>query len=388
MKRQRFAPIIGVSLLCLSTWATAHGSHFRGAALVPSVNSSGIMTVTATTFWRKGAADILGISVGGLGGFSPTSTSLDTSDARYDVRTSTFSVTLPSAGTYGVSMTSCCRIASGGRANWSESTWTMNSTLVWDGSSANTPIAFNFASVQSQVSRLGAYSDNLDATSPSGHTLSYNQVLNQSINFQPTPSFLVDPTTGLMTIPSGETPLITDNTTLGGANVGGDAAFSGNILSSDGSSVEFDWMFDGVDSAINNAPDVGDGSDFGVVGTIFNFLFPITDPEGETLGMGLSFDPGLFGILGPVPAIAPIFDHLTGLLTWDSTGSALGTYIFQVRGRDSGNLTDVGSYTVDLVNVSAPGVVPEPASIIVHGGIALCGLGGALVARRKRRKAE
>jgi hypothetical protein len=360
----------------------APASHFRGAAMVPQISSTGLLTVTSTSFWRPGAFDSLAPQVSGFGFMTQQSLIRDQSDPRFDLVTQVHTMQLPAgARNIDIVSTSCCRVATGGVGNWLESDFTMNSRIVWDGSTANNPIAFNFGSVQSQVSRLGAYSDNLDATSPTGLTLSYNQNLNQNITFQPTPSFLVNTSTGLMTIPAGETPLIVDHAQA--QNTGADAAFSGNILSSDGSFVEFDWMFDGVNAAINNAPDVNDGSNSGVVGTLFNFLFTITDPEGETLGSGLSFDATLFGILGPVPAIAPVFNALTGQFSWDSTGSALGQYIFQVRGRDSGNLTDVGSFTVDLLQVGPPGAVPEPAALLVHGGLATCGLLGWIVWRRR-----
>ncbi|RIK72850.1 MAG: hypothetical protein DCC67_18640 [Planctomycetota bacterium] len=361
--------------------AESSASHFRGAAMVPSVSSSGLLTVRTTSFWRKGQAifDEINPSVAGGSGQLSEVSSIDSSDARFDVLTTTHTYQLPGAGTYQISASGCCRVASGGRANWSESNWTMNSAIVWNGSSAANPIAFNFGSVQPEVSRLSSYSQNLNATSPDGLALSYNQNLNQNINFQPTPSFLVNTSTGLMTIPSSETPLITDNTTLGGQNVGADAAFSGNIVAANGSFVEFDWMFDGVDAqGVNNAPDVADGALANIVGTVFNFTFTASDPDGDPV----TFDPGLFAILGPVPAIAPVFNNLTGLLTWDSAGSALGTYIFQVRGRDPGNLTDIGSLTVTLRRPQQ-GVVPEPASLLVHGGLLACGLLGAVWHRRK-----
>jgi hypothetical protein len=270
-------------------------------------------------------------------------------------------------------------VAPGAFGNYFEDTWIMNSRIVWNGTTANNPIAFNFGSVQSQVSRLGAYSDNLDATSPQGHTLSYNQALNINIFAQPTTNFNINTSTGLMTIPAGDTATQVPDNTAG--NVGADKAFSGNILSSDGSFVEFDWMFDGVNTAVNNAPDVNDGSLSGAPGTLFNFLFTITDPEGDTT----AFDPGFFAILGPMPAIAPIFNNLTGQFTWNSLGSALGTYIFQVRGRDlPGNLTDVGSLTINLTSVAPPpGTIPEPASILVHGGLLGSFVIGSILRRRR-----
>jgi hypothetical protein len=387
MKAKMYFASLALGLAAMAP-ADALGSHFRGAALVPQVSSTGLLTVTSTSFWRETAPDVVpNPFVAGAGTMTQIgATVTDTSDARYTVQTQVFQIQLPGAGTYSVSAGSCCRVSPEAGDNWLEDSWQMDSGIVWNGSTANVPIAFNFSSVQSQVNRNGAYSDNLDATSPSGLTLTYNQNLNLNITGQPTPGFNINTTTGLMTIPAGPTEAgsVDDNTSFGGLNVGADKAFSGNIVASDGSFVEFDWMFDGVDGTTANlAPDVNDGANSGVVGTLFNFLFTITDPEGETLGSGLSFDATLFGILGPVPAIAPVFNALTGQFSWDSTGSALGQYIFQVRGRDSGNLTDVGSFTVDLLQVGPPGAVPEPAALLVHGGLATCGLLGWVVWRRR-----
>jgi hypothetical protein len=359
---------LAMGLVVAALSAPVSASHFRGAAMVPTVSSSGLLTVTATSFWRQGAHDALSPSVAGIGFMSQSSLVRDSSDPRFDRVTQVFTIQLAASGTYNISSTSCCRVATGGLGNWLESDFTMNSAIVWNGSTASNPIAFNFGSVQSEVSRLGAYSDNLDATSPDGLTLSYNQNLNQNITSQ-VPGFVVDPSTGGLSIPAANTPSIVDHAQA--QNIGADAAFSGNIIASDGSFVEFDWMFDGVDAAVNNAPDVSDGVLADVVGTVFNFLFAITDPGDTT-----SFDPGLFAILGPSPVLAPIFDHLTGLLTWDSAGSAPGQYIFQVRGRDSGNLTDVGS--VNITVQQSNNVVPEPGSLLVHGGLILSTVLGSL----------
>lgn len=364
------------TILLVAMSMPVEATHFRGAAMVPEVSASGLLTVTSTSFWRKGYTEELFPEVAGVGVMTETSESIDTSDARFNMVTQTHTIQLPGAGTYDIASRSCCRVDEGGLANWSESWFTMDSRIVWDGSTAASPINFNFASVQPEVSRLGSYSDNLGAVSPDGLSLSYNLNLNESINFL-VPGLTVD-STGQLSIPGANTPSITDNTSNSGQNVGADAAFSGNILASDGSSVEFDWMFDGVDSAINNAPEVSDGNLQDIVGTIFNFMFSITDPDGDPT----SFDPGLFASLGPTPAIAPVFNYLTGQLTWNSAGSAPGTYIFQVRGRDSGNLTDVGSLTVDLQQ-QQNGAIPEPGSLLVHAGLFVFALTSSMFRRRR-----
>jgi hypothetical protein len=349
--------------------------------MIPEISSSGLLTVTVTTFWRKGNANTNSLVVNGsTSGVSTFSNTLDSSDSRFD-RLVTVYRQQRAVGpqTLNLSMGSCCRVASGGLGNWVESSWNLDSRLVWDGTGGAKPIDFNFASVQSQVNRSSFYSDNLDATSPDGLMLSYNQNLNLNITSQ-IPAFTIDPNTGQMFIAAGfpGTQSITDNTTLSGQNVGADAAFSGNIVASDGSFVEFDWMFDGVNQTANLAPNVSDATFSGAPGTLFNYVFTITDPNNDS---PLTFDAGFFSILGPGAAIAATFNHLTGQFSWDSTGSAPGTYIWQVRGRDPGGLTDVGSITINLV-AQGDSAVPEPASFLIMVG--MVGLvGGTSLARRR-----
>lgn len=353
------------------TTTVADASHFRGAALIPTVSANGLLTVTATTFWRKGAADDLGITVSGTGNFSPTSTSLDTADSRFDVRTSTFSAQLSGAGTYDISMSSCCRVA--GIANWAPGSssvgWQMDSRIVWNGTTANAPILFNFTSVQPEVLRGANYSDNLGATSGSGHTLTYNGALNGIP--QQAVGLTINPTTGQLTIPAASTAQYADNP----INAGADQAFSGTILSSDGSFVEFDWLFDGVDSTSNQAPDVDDVVINALVGQTINQTVTGTDPDGNPL----TWD--LLSSFGPCGAINPTFDPQTQQLSWDSTGCGVGTYIFNVRASD-GSLTDVGTVTVNLSTGTT--AVFEPATLLTFGA-GLLGIGA--VARRRRSQA-
>lgn len=386
MKKFRLNILVGLIAL-LGMISTANASHFRGAAMVPEIDANGLLTITGTSFWRKGQASFgLGaVSVTSLGSFSGIS-SIDTSDSRYDVNTQVYTRQLTTMGTYYITTTSCCRVAVGGLGNWSENSWRMNSTIVWDGSNATKPIDFNFASVQSQVSRLGAYSDNLGAVSPDGLALTYNQALNLYINTQ-IPGFTVNTATGALDILAADTPSITDNLTLGGVNgqnKGADAAFSGNIIASNGSSVEFDWMFDGVDTAVNQAPNILDGSATGSPGDIFNFTFTATDPDGDPL----SWDTNLFSFLGAAPAITPTWNSSTQLFSWDSTGSILGNYIAQVRVADPRGLTDIGSFNIALLAGQPPvaGVIPEPTTIALLG-IGLVGLAGAEARRRRKQKA-
>ncbi len=228
--------------------ASVEASHFRGAAMVPSVSASGLLTVVATSFWRPTAvADIDeggAISVSGVGSMTQIGAEvIDTSDVRFTKVTSVHQIQLSGAGTYAMSATSCCRV--GGIINAAESQWTMNSSIAYNGSTANKPIQFNFSAVQPEVIKGADYNGNLGAVAGPGLTLSYNQTLNENINSQP-PGFTVNAATGALHIPAASTAGYLDNPS---GNVGADYAFSGNILASDGSSVEFDWLFDASPTA-------------------------------------------------------------------------------------------------------------------------------------------
>ncbi|WP_198266316.1 hypothetical protein [sulfur-oxidizing endosymbiont of Gigantopelta aegis] len=138
---------------------------------------------------------------------STISDTTDTTDSRYDIRNtvSTYDVSNVGAQTLDLSWGSCCRVR--GINNWtgnSSVSWTMNSSIVWDGTNDTAPILFDFNSVQPEVLRGNAYSDNLGATTGNaGTTLSYTQTLN-GIPSQP-PGFTVDPATGELTIDASST---------------------------------------------------------------------------------------------------------------------------------------------------------------------------------------
>lgn len=354
------------------TTAVADASHFRGAALIPTVSANGLLTVQATTFWRKGAADVLNIVVSGTGSFNPTTTSLDSADSRFDVRTSTFSAQLSGAGTYDISMSSCCRVS--GIANWSpfssSVSWQMDSRIVWNGTTANAPILFNFSSVQPEVLRGANYSDNLGATSGSGHTLTYNGALNGIP--QQAVGLTINPATGQLTIPAASTAQYADNV----FNVGADQAFSGTILSSDGSFVEFDWLFDGVDSTSNQAPDVNDVVINALVGgPPIAHTMTGTDPENDPLTWSM------LSFVGPCGSLGATFNASTQEFNWDPTGCGAGTYIASIRASD-GSLTDVGNITINLSTGST--AVFEPATLLTFGA-GLLGVGA--MARRRRSQA-
>jgi hypothetical protein len=353
------------------TTTVADASHFRGAAIVPTVSSTGLLTITTTSFWRNGAAEnvFVGASSGSL--VSHGAGVFDTTDSRFTKVTNVSQYQLSGAGTVDITASSCCRVS--GIGNWAGSSsvsWQMDSRIVWNGTTANAPILFNFSSIQPEVLRGANYSDNLGATSGSGHTLSYNGALNDIP--QQALGLTIDPVTGQLTIPAASTAQYADNPF---GNIGADQAFSGTIISSDGSFVEFDWLFDGVDSTSNQAPDVEDVVINALVGSTINHTMIGTDPEGNALTWDLlSFSGGC--------GAAPSFDPGTQQFSWNSAGCGVGTYIANVRASD-GSLTDVGTITINLANEqTTPGEVFEPATLLTFGA----GLLGIGVAARRRRK--
>src|SRR5687767_459180 len=157
-------------------------SHFRGAAMVPSVSSTGLLTVTTTSFWAKNSATTPAPLVPGVGTPRFVSGTVDNSDTRFTKRVDTHEIQLRAAGTYHIDWDSCCRI--GGIRNAAEGNWAMDSDIYWNGSSANTPITFNFSSIQPEVVRGRAYRQNLGVLGAPGLTMSYDQNLNTAINSQ------------------------------------------------------------------------------------------------------------------------------------------------------------------------------------------------------------
>ena len=363
----------------------ADASHFRGAALVPSVDANGLLTVTQTSFWANGSINTITPDVAGVGFMTQGATVQDLSDARFDKEVSIWTIQLGGAGTYDISTNSCCRIEGiqNGIGNTSVS-WRMDSRIVWNGTTANAPILFNFSAIQPEVVRGSNYADGLGATPGNAGTLSYDQALNTNGGgaFNQTPGFIVNPTTGALTIPAVSTSILTDNP----SNPGGDYLFSGNITNTDGSKVEFDWLFDAVDVGSQNlAPDVSDHVINALVGD--NIVQVVTGTDNVD---AISDDVllSLLSFFGPGVNLAPSFvpgaagDPTTGTFTWNTAGSAPGTYILNIQGTD-GSLNDVGTVTINLSTGNGPTPTPEPATLSLLG-LGLAGL-GALVRHRRRR---
>lgn len=362
------ATAAGVAMALLGTVAEA--SHFRGGALVSSVSASGLLTVTSTSFWRPTAVETNGVSAAGT--FLSQSFATDTSDTRFTKVTGTHTFQLQNSGLVGLSMSNCCRV--GGIGNAGQSSWQLDSAIFWNGTSANTPILFNFSNVQPEVLRGTAYSGNLGAISGSGLTLTYDQVLNSGISSQPL-GFLVNGTTGALSIDVASTLIgYSDNPT---ANIGADRAFSGNIRASDGSFVEFDWLFDGVNALSNLAPTVNDQIINALVGDTVGTTVTASD-DGEPSGTLTWADIGLLGSAGTC-INAPTFNISTQAFSWNTAGCAIGQYIYQVQAND-GEKTDNGTITINIGRGNG-NQVPEP------GILPLLGLGAlGLFAASRRRK--
>jgi hypothetical protein len=341
-------------------------SHFRGATMIPSVSSTGLLTLTSTTYWRPATSlpssfpesgideannpMVTGTSFSALMndvGSDPdfpyfAARSIDHSDSRFTKITQQHTLQLPGPGMYEIRADDCCRVA--GINNAIDGSIEMNSSIYWDGQHASTPINFSLNAVQTEVVRGLNYSRTLSAVPESGLNLSYDQALNSSITSQP-PGFAVNSSTGLLSIPAANTLNYLDNSA---GNVGADYAFSGNIYAKDTAGnligqVEFDNVFDAVD-APGHTPTVDDATISGSVGRSLTHTFTGSDPDGDPLTWSFV---GLVGPGNASPAIAPTFNSSTQQFSWNTTGSVDGTWVAQVQASD-GLRTDIGDLTITL----------------------------------------
>ena len=366
-----------IKIACLTSgviFATAaDASHFRGGALVPSVDANGLVSFTTTTFWRttavSGTTTEGGLSLNGSGvAKSNVTRVIDTSDSRFTRVVETYQVQLSSAGTNTFIWNSCCHVDGAANTNAGQAE-ALTSKITWDGSTANTPTFFNFSAINPEVIRGNVYNDSLGAVAGNGGTLTYDNALSEGIFPASTPAYTVT-AAGELHITSAVTATMTHDNPIA-SNPGADYEFSGNIYNSDGSSIEFEWMWDAVDGGTNNnlAPVVNDMVLNVLQGDVLNATVTGSDPDGDPLTWSLlnffgTGDNGLF-----------TFDPVTQAIMWDTTGAGLGTYIANVRASD-GSLTDVGTITINVLGSR----VPEP------GILALLGLGFTGLAFTRRRK--
>ena len=364
--------LVTVAVAATLISSNASASHFRGAAVVPTVSATGLVTVDATSFWRlspgtsAGSFPHDGISslsvTGGVGSVSANSISQNTSDSRRAAVSQDFSFQLPSAGLYTMSWSSGSWVSGVPNASGSYGT---TSSIFWDGSTANSPIIFDIQNIQQEVVRGTTYSDNLDVIG----TVTYDDTHVSTGMSSQAAGFSID-ATGQITITN---PQYADNL----SNPGADQAYSGTIDAADGSSVEFVWLFDAVDTGTvtNQAPTVVDDVVNALVGDTISETIVMTDPDLDPVtGSFISFLDGSGSAVNPA---SYSFTPGTYAFEWDSTGFAAGTYQAVFEGSD-GSLTDRGTLTINLT---------EPVAAVSAPSIfALGGLAGLFMFRSRRNK--
>ena len=362
--------LLSAAIASVSIPNIVQASHFRGAAVVPEVSSTGLLTVDAKSFWRVGSPDgVRYLQVTNtttstvVGNITPSSSTQDASDSRRIEVNEELSMQLPGAGLYELSWSSGSWVHSVPNASGSFGT---TSSIYWDGSTANSPIFFDLENIQQEVVRGTTYSDNLDVIG----TVTYDDTFLAIGMSSQAAGYSID-ASGQITIAN---PTYADN--ANSSSVGADQAFSGEINAADGSSVEFVWLFDAVDtgSVVNQAPTVADDVVAALVGDVISETIVITDPDLDTVtGSFVSLLDG-----SGTTITGSSFNTSTFEFSWDSTGYAPGTYQAVFEGSD-GSLTDRGTLTINLS--AATTAVSEPASIFLAGMGAFAFMG---MRRRKR----
>ena len=135
--RMRLLTSISIATIFLAVAPTAFASHFRGAAMIPSVTAAGQFTVTTTAFWRKGQSALTGVSIavtkpdGTSGGTMVNSNTVtDTSDSRFDMSVVTSQIQLGGGpGLYQLRWVDGDRVAGMRNGHPTVVTWDMKSAI-------------------------------------------------------------------------------------------------------------------------------------------------------------------------------------------------------------------------------------------------------------------
>ena len=171
------------------------------------------------------------------------------------------------------------------------------------------------------------------------------------------------------------TGLITWDTT--GTSVGQKYALQLRVDENDSAnSVPVDFIIEITDSAgTQNGPPSVDGASFTLeVGDVLAHTVTGSDDGNPNPPGSLTWDP-INNITGPQTVSNATFDVNTQLLSWDTTGFAIGTYTFFISNSDS----DLGGFGQIIVNLTAA-QVSEPGMALVMG----LGLAGIAYTRRRK----